>query len=68
MIYSRVFFPTALLHEQTIAHVLMYYSNTEETQHLAESVNEDLEESMSAEVRNRHFSEQLLATEVKVPQ
>lgn len=48
MIY-RVFFPAALLHQQAIARVLIYHFNAEEKQHLAESVNEDFEESISAE-------------------
>ena len=68
MIYSRVFFPAALLHQQAIAHVLMYHFNAEEKEHLAESVNEDFEQSVSAELRNRHFNEQLLATQLEVPQ
>lgn len=67
MIYSRVFLRAALLHQQALAHVLIYHFNAEEKQRLAELVNKDFEESVSSELRNRHFSEQLLATQLKVP-
>lgn len=68
MIYRGVFFPAALLRQRAITHVLIYHFNAEEKQHLAESVNKDFEESISAELRNRHFSEQLLTTQTEVLQ
>lgn len=68
MIYSRVFFPAALLHQQVIAYVVIYHFNAEEKQHLAEPVSEDFEVSVSPELRNRHFSEQLLATQLELAQ
>lgn len=68
MIYSTVFFPASLLHQQAIAHMVIYHFSTGEKQHLAESVNEDVEESISTELRNRHLSEQVLATQLEAPQ
>lgn len=68
MIYRRVFFLAALLHQQAISHVPIYHFNADEKQRLAESVNKDFAESISAQLRNRHFSEQLLEMQLVVPQ
>lgn len=67
MIYSRVFIPAALLYQEKIAHMSIYHFNALEKCHLAEMVSEDFEESASAELRSRHFSEQLLAILCEVP-
>lgn len=51
MIYSRIFIPASLLHQETIAHMLIYHFNAVEKHHLAELVSEHFEERASAELR-----------------
>lgn len=67
MIYCRVFIPAALLFQEKIAHMLIYHFNAVEKCHLAELVSEDFEKGASAELRSRHFNEQLLTILFEVP-